>query len=150
MKKQISLLVAVIIAVVVGGSAFYGGMVYGQSQGASRAMGPNAFANLTPEQRQARGAQFGANGGVMRGAGGFSTGEVLSKDDKSFTLKLTDGGSKIIFYSTSTPVTKSSGGSLADVVVGEQVSVNGTPNSDGSLNAQGVQIRPAMPVPAAK
>lgn len=149
MKKQINLLVALIMVLVVGGGAFYGGMVYGQSHGASRAMGPAGFANLTPDQRQARGAQFGAGTGA-RGAGGFSTGEVLSKDDKSFTLKLTDGGSKIIFFATSTSVMKSSAGSLADVVIGEQVSVNGTPNSDGSLNAQGVQIRPAMPVPAAK
>ena len=151
MQKNIIIIVAGVI--IVGGS-FYGGMRYAQGKtpmgGAGRA-GMGNFANLSPEERQARIQQFGAAGagggrGGARGGpggGGFNMGEILSKDDKSITIKLADGGSKIIFLSASTTVTKSMSGSVQDLTVGTQVNAAGTPNSDGSLTAQSVQIRPA-------
>ena len=76
---------------------------------------------------------------------GCIAGEVLSKDDKSVTLKLRDSGSKIIFFSDSTQITKSAGGSAKDLTVGQEISATGEANSDGSVNAQTIQIHPAMP-----
>lgn len=143
MKK--ALLVIAVVAVVVGGGAFYGGMKYAQGQG-----GRGNFANLTPEQRQQftanAGAGFREGVGQGRGGmnGGFTAGEIISKDDKSITLKMPDGGSKIIFYSDTTEVSKFTEGGAGDLVVGKNISVNGTSNQDGSVTAQTIQIRPVI------
>ncbi len=148
MSKTLPIIIGIII---VGGGAFYGGMKYGQSKTTSSfSQGPDAFANFSPEERQARFSQIGganANGSmrVMRNGGGFTSGEVLAKDDKSITLKLPDGGSKIIFFSDTTKVAKTAEGAVSDLAVGTQVSVTGAANSDGSMSAQTIQIRPQMP-----
>ena len=75
----------------------------------------------------------------------MAVGEVISADDKSITIKLRDGGSQIIFFTPSTPVTKSVSSSASDVAVGEQVTVSGAKNQDGSISAQSIQIRPNLP-----
>lgn len=155
MKKLVPVIIAV--AVVVGGGAFFGGMKYAESKSpAGRfAQGGNLPAdlqNLSPEERQQRLQELGANGGGFRGGmgmggqraagGGFTAGEIISKDDKSVTVKLQDGGSKIIFLSDSTEITKSAAGTLSDLEVGKNISVTGTANSDGSVTAQNIQLRP--------
>ncbi|MBI2637767.1 MAG: hypothetical protein HYW88_02595 [Candidatus Sungbacteria bacterium] len=153
MNKTIGIVAAV--AIVVGGVSFYGGMKYDQSR--STASGRGAFTDLTPEERQARVQQFGGAGGAGGGArrigggsgmGGVISGDILSKDDKSITVKLNDGGSKIVFLSDSTQVMKAVSGSLADLAIGERVTTTGTPNADGSITAQTVQIRPELPAGA--
>ena len=60
-------------------------------------------------------------------------------------MQLQNGGSQIIFFTPSTPVTKNIAGSASDVVVGEQVIANGAKNQDGSIIAQSIQIRPNLP-----
>ena len=131
MKKIIYIVIGL---AVVGGGSFYAGLKYDQ--------------NKTAASRQAR---FGANVGGLGGArggrgggGGFIAGEILSKDDESVTLKLRDGGSKIIFFSDSTQITKSAGGSAKDLAIGQEISAAGETNSDGSVNAQTIQIRAAI------
>jgi hypothetical protein len=128
-----------VIGIIITTSAFYGGMKYDQNQ--------------TAVARTAARAQCGGGVGVaggrgLRGGGvseGFASGEVIAKDDKSITIKLRDGGSKIIFLSGSTEVTKSAQGSAQDISIGTQISTNGTANSDGSVTAQMIQIRPKTP-----
>ena len=72
-------------------------------------------------------------------------GEILSKDAQGITVKLREGGSKIVFLSNTTPVSKSVSGSTQDLVVGTSVVVFGTTNPDGSMTATAVQIRPPSP-----
>jgi len=137
----------VIGIVIVAGIAFYGGMKYGQSKIPALANNATGFANLSPEERQARLQQFGAAGfaGGQKGtrAGGESAaGEVIAKDDKSITVKLSDGGSKIVFFTANTPVMKSVPGLPQDIAIGTQVVANGTKNQDGSITSQSIQIRP--------
>ncbi len=135
MNKLIAIVIAT--AVVVGGSAFYGGMKYSENKAAA--------------DRQQRIQQFGGSGTGLRNGGsgnrtvgGFASGEILSKDDKSVTIKMRDGGSKIIFYSDTTEVGKFVSGSASDLEVGKNISVNGTANSDGSVTAQSIQLRPNL------
>lgn len=153
-KKFIFIIVGV--AIIVGGGSFYGGMKYAESKNPMKMIRGDAagFANLSQEERQARFQQFGTAGGAQSGAqkgartgGGIVGGEIISKDDKSITVKLGEGGSKIIFFSDTTQITKSAAGSLADLKIGENVSTNGTANSDGSITAQSIQMRPATPLP---
>lgn len=128
MKKN--LIILIVVAVVVGVAAFYGGMKYSDSKrpgGAAQRLG-----------------QAGLLGGNRQSNAGFVNGDVISKDDKSITVKTRDGSSKIIFYSASTEISKFASGSASDLAVGTSIMVNGKTGSDGSVAAQTIQIRPAM------
>lgn len=139
MKAPKNIVIAVIVtAVVAGGAGFFGGMKFGTSQNANNR---NVMAN----------GQFGANsnrqGSVaanrLKNGGGFINGEILSKDDKSITVKDRTGGSKIIFFAPSTTIGKTTDGTSSDLTIGQTVMASGTANSDGSVTAQSIQIRPA-------
>jgi hypothetical protein len=138
MKKIITIIV--ITSVIVGSGAFYGGMKYSQSK--STADRQARFQQLGDQQGTAFAGGAGA-GRMQRAGGGFVAGEILSKDDKSLTVKLQDGGSKIVLFTPSTPISKSTAGLLTDLNIGSSVSITGTPNQDGSVTAQSIQLRPA-------
>ena len=146
MKK---ILPIIVIAVIVAGGTFFGGMKYAESKNAGKFLsraGAQNFANMTPEERQQRMGQAGGrmtNGGQL---GGMITGEILSKDEQSLTVKLRDGGSKIIFFSDSAEISKFEKGSAEDLQTGKTVVINGKANDDGSVTAQTIQIRPEMPI----
>lgn len=144
-KKQI--LIGVGIAIVFGAGGFFGGMQYQKSKA------PAGFGNLTAAQRAqfaqragAAGATAGAGrrGGSAGGAGGFAAGQILSKDDKSITISLMGGGSKIVYFATSTQISKPAPVQPSDLATGQNVIVSGSANSDGSVTAQTIQIRENM------
>jgi hypothetical protein len=122
-----------IVGVAVASGLFYGGIVYGKSRSSNRGQ----FAN----------AQFAGMRMISgRGGGndsGFVSGEIISKDVNGVTIKMLDGSTKIILIGEGVQVAKSTVGSVSDLVDGINISINGTPNSDGSITAQSVQIRPA-------
>lgn len=127
-----TLLIAVIVAVV----AFWGGMAYAKHKSPAMTAGQGQYG-------MGQGRGFG--GGRGGANGGFVGGTVLSKTDTTITVQNQNGGSKIILVSPTTTVSKSAQGALSDVAVGSSILVTGTPNSDGSITAQTLQIRPAAP-----
>ena len=148
-----NLLIVIVAAVIAAGAGFFVGMKYGQA----RALNPKTIAAMSQEQRQqlfagfrsgnGGGGGFGGRGGAGgRGAngGGFVAGEILSKDDKSITVKMSDGSSKIVFVGASTTVEKPATSTFADLLTGQQVVVMGQTNSDGSVTAQNIQVRLMM------
>ncbi len=146
--KLITIVIAV--AVVVGGGAFYGGMKYAQSKSSQGRFSQADFQNLqnlSPEQRQQRLQDLGANASGFRArtggqqGSGSASGEIIAKDDKSVTVKLRDGGSKIVFFADSTEIAKSVSGTPNDLEVGKSVVVNGKANQDGSITAESIQLR---------
>lgn len=156
MKKLLPIFIAIILAV--GGGAFYGGTKYAESKSPRGRFSQADFQNLqnlSPEERQQRLQQMGMAGMNFQGSklganrGNFVSGEIISKDDKSITIKLSganqqdgQGGSKIIFYSDTTEIGKFVNGVSSDLETGKNVSVNGTANSDGSITARSIQLRP--------
>lgn len=128
-KKQMA--VWAISTIVLMGVSFYGGAVHGKKAAAGAA---------TQVRGQFAGMRTG--GRTMFGSG-FITGDVIAKDATSITVKMRDGSTKIVLYSGTTQVTKSASGSASDVLVGSPVLVQGSSNSDGSVTAQSIQLRPA-------
>jgi len=152
---QNKMLIGFIIAtIVVGAGSFYGGMLYGKSKSGVQnltAAQRQAFAAAGGAQRNSAGLARGSNraaGGLPAQAGGFVNGDIISKDDKSVTIKSADGGSKIVFLSDTTQIMKSVDGSTVDLEAGKNVMINGSTNSDGSLTAESIQLRPAASLTA--
>ncbi len=133
---------AVIGALVVGGGSFYAGTKY-----AAGSPGPRGQGQFFTTGTGARGARIGATNG------GFVAGSILAKDASSVTIQLggpnatsTNSGatgSKIVLYNASTQVGKFTAGTAADLAVGDMVTIQGSTNTDGSITAQMIQIRPA-------
>jgi len=140
MKKILPIIIVSIL--IVGGGAFYGGMKYGENKGASGSFSRQNFQNLSVEDRQQL-FQGNVAGTFQRGMVSNSLyGEVVSLDEQSLTLKTPDGGSKIVFFSTSTTVSEMAEGSTDDIGIGNQIIVGGEENSDGSYTAGTIQISP--------
>lgn len=140
-------IVGVVVLVVV----FLGGVSYGKGQTGNSQTGNQTFSG------NGRGMR---NGGGL--GGGFTVGQIIAKDATSITVQLmslgsangvpstTQSGSKIVFFDSNTKITKTVDGTPADLAIGAQVSINGTANSDGSVSAQTVQIRPNIVPPVVK
>ena len=99
----------VILAVVIGGGAFFAGMKYQQNR-----IG-QTFGRFGNQQGDHMG-QF------QQGVQGFRpvNGEIISADDKSITVKLADGSSKIVLLTDTAVINKSEPASKTDLTVGEK------------------------------
>jgi len=131
-NKKNNLLMIAVVALIVGAISFWGGMQYQKSRISNLARGqfPGGQNNLDGNQR--------GQGNTQRMQP--LSGEITSQDETSLTVKTQDGSSKIIVFSEKTVVNKTSEGSKSDLKTGEQVTVIGTSNSDGSLTAQTISI----------
>jgi hypothetical protein len=135
MKKILPIIIAIIVA---GGLGFYIGTK--SSGGGNTPAGNN-------KQIGSQNFQLGSGLGAGRRAGagtggGFVSGDVVKKDATSITVQTNDGSSKIVIISDTTPVMKEASGTLSDVLVGKQITIIGNTNSDGSITAQSIQLRP--------
>lgn len=126
-----------VTAVVIGGVAFYGGMKY------AGAKSGNIQANTADTFGQGRGNQ--GLGGVN---GRFTAGQIIAKDTQSITIKMRDGSTKIVLFGGSTEISKFAAGTSNDLSVGQNVSIQGSANQDGSVTASTIQVRPAIPTPS--
>jgi len=125
-----NLIISVLLLIIVGAGTFFGGMKYQQSK-------RSVF------NRQLGGLQ-GQRTGVGSNRTGFRpvNGEIIGSDDKSITVKLQDGSSKIVLLSDKTEINKAATATKEDLKTGEKVAVFGTENSDGSVTAQNIQLNP--------
>ena len=81
-------------------------------------------------------------GQMGRGVGGSVSGEIISADDNSITVKTADGGGKIGVISEKTQINKASEAAKEDLAVGETVAVFGQENQDGTVTAENIQLNP--------
>jgi len=147
--NKTKVIISVLIVLIVAGAAagFVVGMKYQQTKqfGNSQA---NRGGRLESNNRQGQQAQ-GKNTGQQRlGMQGYRplVGQILSQDDKSITVKLNDGSSKIVLFSQTTTVSKASQGAVADLKVGDTIRVFGSTSPDGSVIAQDIQQNPLNPM----
>ncbi|MEI6040473.1 MAG: DUF5666 domain-containing protein [Candidatus Berkelbacteria bacterium] len=134
MKKEINFLLAIGIMVVVAGGAFYGGLSYQKS------VSVKARSNFAGRAANGRVQGQGFQAGQQRPV----SGQIISLDDKSITVKMRDGSSRIVLIGDKTVIAKSAVGSKSDLAQNAQVGVTGTQNSDGSLTAQSIDIQPEI------
>src|SRR3989344_6564171 len=130
-----NLIMTIIVAVVVGSAAFFGGIQYQKSKSPTERFGQ--FGG-----RNGQGG-FAGRGGNQQGSRPVN-GEIISQDDSSITVKLEDGSSRIIILSDKTVINKSEAGEKSDLITGETGFVFGTENSDKSLTAQTISIGGGM------
>ena len=116
----------VVVAVV----AFFAGTKYQQNQTSQTSQ---------TTQGTGRGQGRSRNGG---GGGGRVMGDILNADDKSITVKMPDGSTKLVLLSSTTAITTATAAAKTDLKVGTRVGVFGTDNPDGSTTAQTIQLNP--------
>ena len=141
-KKSTLVIWAIVIAVV-----FFGAGWYIKS---SSSPAPSA----TTAARSGFSGTFSGTAGARAragGGGGLVAGKIVSVDPTSISVALPNStstsattGSTVVLYSTGTSILKSIIGSSADLTVGESVTISGTTNSDGSVSASSIQIRPTQ------
>lgn len=121
----------IILIIVVGVTAFFGGMQYQKTK-----LSQNRFADM----------QNGRNNQFFRNRNGAKpvNGEIVSQDDKSITVKLGDSSSKIVILTKGTIINKTSQANVSDLKTGEKVVVFGNENSDGSITALNMQLNPQL------
>lgn len=135
--KNAKVLVPIIYVLIGLGVGFLGGYEY-RNYRLNNARINGIGGNL---QRFVGGTRGTNQNGMMRGA---TVGSILSMDDKSITVKLNDGSTKIVLFSGSTTFSNTISASKSDLKVGGEVAVFGATNSDGSVTATNVQINPTF------
>jgi len=126
-----SLIVSVVLIVSFGAVGFFAGVKYQEGKAPQFA---RQFVNSPRGQFQGRSGN-GINFQPING-------EIISSDEKSITVKIADGSSKIVFVGNNTSINKAQSGTKEDLKTGEKVMVIGSANSDGSVSATNIQLNP--------
>lgn len=123
----------VLAAVLFGAVGFWGGVTYQKTQT------PTGFAG----RFGGGGAGFGGGGanGGPRNSANVATGTVIAQDAQSVTVKTADGGSKTVFISGQTQISKQQVLTASEIKVGDLVAAFGTA-ANGGIDARMVQIVP--------
>lgn len=134
----------VIVAIVFAGVGFWGGTLYASS----------TKAETTATSRFGAGAAgfAGRTGGAgFTGATGDGTvGTVIALGNGTFTVQLPSStsttattGTKLVLVDNATEIDELESVPVSNIKVGQSVTVAGSSNSDGSVTATSVMIRPA-------
>lgn len=84
--------------------------------------------------------------GLAVGRQGFQpvSGEIISSDVTSVTVKLTDSSTKIVILTDKTTINKAEAGTKDDLKTGQSIAVFGSENADGTVTAESVQLNPQL------
>ena len=135
-----TIITAILVAVVFGGGGYY--------------FGKQASASATPTGAAAFAGRTGAPGGTGRfgggAGGGFTTGTIISTGSGTMTIQMPTStstsattGTKIVILDANTVISELQTVPTTNLAVGQSVTVSGTSNSDGSVTATSIQVRPA-------
>jgi hypothetical protein len=154
LKKNNVMMITGVVGLILAAAGFGGGMMFQKSRDSLKGLSGTALqtkiaslglgnaTNGTAGARNVNGSRFGAGfPGGSRG-GGFANGQIIGADSQSVTIKQTDGSTKVVYYTGSTVIDKTVTGATSDLTVGQNITTSGTANSDGSVAATTIQIRP--------
>jgi hypothetical protein len=133
-----NIIITVLLLIIVAGASFFAGVKYQEAQRSSWA-----------RQMMGNGMGSGRMGGVLPGMGNRLglrpvNGEIISAEEKSLTVKLADGSSRIVLLADKTTINKATEATKDDLQVGEKVAIFGQENADGSVTAQSIQLNPVL------
>jgi hypothetical protein len=141
MNRNTWILVIVVAIVFAGG----GYLIGKQSAASTAATGASAYAG-----RAGTAGYAGRAGGFSGAGGGATTGTIVATANGSFTIQLPTStsttattGTKIVLFDNTTMVNELESVPATSLAVGQSVVVTGTANSDGSVTATSIQVRPA-------
>jgi hypothetical protein len=141
-KWLIPVVIVVVIAVGVGG--FFGGRATGGSSSDGMPAAAGEFSGQIPgDGTVPEGVPSGGTNGSGfsgRDGGSMIAGSIIAADDSSITIQTSDGSTKIVLLSDSTSISKTEEGAQSDLVTGEDVTISGTTNDDGSVTATRIQL----------
>ena len=127
------LLAVVVAALIAGAAGFFGGMQYQKSKKV-------VMGNFPVMSEQFRSGERQMFGGDLQDRGRMIRGEIIDSDEKSITVKLPDGSSRIVFVNDETKISEATPSAKERLTEGTSVFVTGTTNPDGSMNATSIQI----------
>ncbi len=147
--KRGSFLISLIVAVILGsaiGGALAGGVAIGKSQGRQEARQTllSQLSQLSATTGQGTGQSRG-NYTIISGSG--TVGTVEKVEGSLITIK-TATGTVLVNVGNSTSILKTTQGSLADISPGENITVSGNKNADGSIEARSITITSGFSLPS--
>ena len=128
-------LTAVLGVVVAAGALFAGGLLVGHATGASATTSLAAGSSGVPGGRPSGAAGFGGGTGA---SGGITSGTVTAIDGSTVTLTSSDGSTVKISTTDGTTVRTTTDATVADLGVGDTVTVIGQAGSDGTVTARAI------------
>ncbi len=149
------LVVAVILGSAIGG-ALAGGVAIGKSQGKSEAR--QTLVSQIGQSSSTTGLGSGTTGqgnfrlpgnytGISSG-NGTTIGTVEKVEGNIVTLNTRTGTTVLVDIGNSTSIQKMSEGSLGDISLGENITVSGNTNADGSIEARSITIISGFTLPS--
>lgn len=145
----ISLIVAVVLGSAIGG-ALAGGVAIGKSQGRQEAQQTllSQLSQYASLGRQGNTQSQGNNTtGTISGLGA-TIGTVEKVQSNVITLRTTTGSTILVNVGNSTSILKTTEGSLADISSGDTITVSGSANADGSIQARRITIASGFTLPS--
>lgn len=130
--KQNQIIVIAVVVLLVGAGAFFVGIQYQKMQ--RNQFGQGRFNGQTAGSAN---SQFRSG---QNGMGRPVNGEIISSEDKSITVKLPDGSSKIVFVNDQSKIMEATAATKESLTTGKNVMIFGTTNQDGSVTASNIQL----------
>jgi len=148
LKRFIVLLVVAVVAGAAIGGSFVGGVALGKTQGKEEAAKDLQTRASQFGSRLLPGGQTGTSGttgftpGAVPGGAVFTQrgvgGTVEKIEGDTVTVKSADGSTVLVLTSTDTNIQINKQGTLADLAVGENITVMGEKQADGTVKATGI------------
>lgn len=130
------------VLIVVAGGSFFGGMAFQKHKGTTAAT-VSRTSGIAGGQFAGRSGTTRA-GGTTGGFGGGVTGQIVSMDASSITVKTQNGSTEIVYFSSSTPITKEVSAASSDLATGDNVVIRGS-SSNGTVTATNISVVPTLP-----